>query len=108
MVKAHMAAHTLFLSPWVWGMAGTGLWVFRVGIGRGGNDGNGKIHTKAQEDDFSPVHLAPHHPQPPKHPQGHGTVRPWVSLQESHPTSLPTLNSQPHHFFHCLGLQDPS
>lgn len=53
---------------------------------------------KAQEHDFSLVHLALDHPQPPKHPQGHRAMCPWVSLQESHPTSLPTLNSQPHHF----------
>lgn len=39
------------------------------------------------------MHLAVHHPQPPKHQQGHQTMCPWVSLQESHPTSLPTPNS---------------
>lgn len=53
---------------------------------------------KAHEHDFSLVHLALDHPQPPKHSQGHQTMWPWVSLQESHPTSLPTLNSQPRHF----------
>lgn len=49
---------------------------------------------KAQEHDFSLVHLTPH---PPEHPQGHQPVHPWVSLQESHPTILPTPNSHPPH-----------
>lgn len=48
MVKSHMAAHTLFLLPWVWGTSGTGLWVFWVGIGRGGSDGNGKVQESTR------------------------------------------------------------
>lgn len=76
--------------------------------------------TKAQEHDFSPVHLALHHPQPPEHPQGHQTMCPWVSLQESHPracplripsltiSSLPSLPGAPGPELNCPSVLCPS